>query len=81
VKIFFKIVLVLFILWVCAVVASIFAGVAGALVAVLLHAGPFAITMIVRILGTIFFFGFALLAWVIYSRRRARRQARKTEAA
>jgi hypothetical protein len=81
VKIFLKIVLVLFILWLCAVVASIFAGVAGVLAAVLLHAGPYAITMIVRVLSTIFFFGFALLAWVIYSRRRARRLARKTDAA
>jgi hypothetical protein len=72
VKIFLKIVLVLFILWVCTVLASICGGVAGALAAVLLHASPFGITLIVRVLGTLFFFGFVLLAWVIYSRRRSR---------
>ena len=78
-KIFFQIVLVLFILWVCAVAASIAGGVAGALAAVLLHAGPVAITLIVRIVGTVFFFGFVLLAWVIYSRRRDRKSAGKSD--
>ena len=81
VKTLLKIALVLFILWICAVVASIFGGVAGALAATLLHAGPYAITMIVRILTTIFFFGFVLLAWVIYSRRGDRMLARKGGAA
>jgi hypothetical protein len=78
VKILLKVVFVLFILWVCAVVASIFGGVAGALAAVLLHASPYIITLIVRVFSTIFFFGFVLLAWVIYSRRRSRKFARKS---
>ena len=78
-KIFFKIVFVLFVLWVCAVAASVVGGVAGALAAVLLHAGPFAITLIVRIFGTISFFGFVLMTWVIYSRRRDRKSARKND--
>jgi hypothetical protein len=81
VKILLKIVLVLFILWVCAVLASIVGGVAGALAAVLLHASPFAITLIVRVFGTLFFFGVVLLAWVIYSHRRARKLARKNSVA
>jgi len=81
VKIFLKIVLVLFILWVCTVLASICGGIAGALAAVLLHASPFAITLIVRVFGTLVFFGFVLLAWVIYSRLRARRLARKDSVA
>jgi hypothetical protein len=80
VKKFFKIVVVLFILWFCAVVASIFGGAAGALAAVLLRAGPYTITMIVRTFSTGFFFGFVLLAWVIYSRRRSRKLSRKSGA-
>jgi hypothetical protein len=81
VKIVLKIVLVLFILWICAVVASICAGVAGALAAVVLHAGPSTTTMIVKTFTTIFFFVFGLLAWGIYSRRRARMLARKSDVA
>ena len=77
-KLFFQIVLVLFILWICAVLASVFAGVSGALVAIFLHAGPTVITMVVRILSTVFFFLFVFLAWLVYSRIRERKLARKT---
>jgi hypothetical protein len=76
-KIFFKIVLVVLILYVCAVAGEFFAGVIGAIAAVYLHASPYAITLIVRVLTTVFFCGFVLLAWVIYSRRRVRKSRRK----
>jgi hypothetical protein len=71
-KIFLKVVLVLFILYVCAVAGEFFAGVLGAIGAVYFHASPYATTVIVRVLATVFFFFFVLVAWVIYSRRRAR---------
>jgi len=78
VKTFFKIVLVLLILFICGVLADICAGVIAALAAVLLHAGPVAVTIIVRIFATVFFCGFVLLSWVIYSRRRDRKLRRKS---
>ena len=80
-KIVFQIVLVLFVLYLCGVAGAFFAGIFGALAATLLHASAFATTLIVRILGAVFFCGFALLAWVIYSRRRARKLVRRSDAA
>lgn len=76
-KTFLKVVLVLLILYVCATAGGFFAGVTGAIVAVCLHASPYAITLTVRVLTAVFFCGFALLAWVIYSQRRARKSRRK----
>jgi hypothetical protein len=76
-KIFLKVVLVVLILYVCATAGGFFAGVIGAIAAVYLHASPYTITLIVRVLTTVFFCGFVLLAWVIYSRRRARKSRRK----
>ena len=80
-KILFKIVLVLLVLSVCAAAGAFFAGIVGALAAVLLHARPYAVTMIVRVLSSVFFFGFVFLAWVIYSRRQARKLRRKSDTA
>ena len=77
-KTLLKIGLALLVLFICGVLADIFGGVAAALAAVLLHAGPIAVTNIVRVLGTIFFLGFVLLAWVIYSRVQARKARRKS---
>jgi len=76
-KTFLKVVLVVFVLYFCATVGGFFAGVIGAIVAVYLHASPYAITLTVRVLTTVFFCGFVLLAWVIYSRRRVRKSRRK----
>jgi hypothetical protein len=76
-KIFFKVVLVLLILYVCAVAGEFFAGVLGAIAAVYFHASPYATTVIVRVLATVFFFCFVLVAWVVYSRRRARKSRRR----
>ncbi len=68
-----KIVLVLLVLYLCGILGEFFAGVIGAIAAAYFHAGPYATTVIVRVLATVFFFGFVLFAWVIYSRRRARK--------
>lgn len=77
-KTFLKVVLVVFVLYFCATAGGFVAGVIGAIVAVYLHASPYAITLTVRVLTAIFFCGFVLLAWVIYSRSRARKSRRKT---
>jgi hypothetical protein len=76
-KILFKIVLVLLILYVCGVAGAFFGGVLGAIGAVYFHADPQATALIVRLLTIFFFCGFVLLAWVIYSRRRERRLRQK----
>jgi hypothetical protein len=81
VKTLFKIILVLFVFSICAVAGAFLAGVVAALAAVLLHAAPYAVTMIVRVLSTLFFFGFILLAWVIYSSLQARKLRRRKNTA
>jgi hypothetical protein len=80
-KIFLQIVLALLVLYLCGVAGAFFAGVIGALAATLLHATPYATVMIVRILSTVFFFGFVFLAWVIYSSRRSRRLRHRSDTA
>jgi hypothetical protein len=50
-KTFLKVVLVVFVLYFCATVGGFFAGVIGAIVAVYLHASPYAITLTVRVLA------------------------------
>jgi hypothetical protein len=73
-KTLFKILVVLSVLYLCAVAATFFAGMIGAVAAAYFHASPYATRLIVRLFTTTFFFGFALLAWVIYSRTRARQR-------
>jgi len=51
--------------YLCGVAGAFFAGIFGALAATVLHADTHATTLIVKILSTVFFSGFALLAWVI----------------
>jgi membrane protein implicated in regulation of membrane protease activity len=72
-----KIVLVLLLLSLCGILGEFFAGVIGAIAAAYFHAGPHATTVIVRVLATVFFLSFGLLAWVIYSRRRERKPVRR----
>jgi hypothetical protein len=71
-KTFFKIVLIFLIVYLSGVAGRFIAGVVAAIAAAYFHASPHATTLIVRSLATIFFGGFVLLAWVIYSRNRAR---------
>ena len=79
-KTLFQIILVLLVLYICGVAGALFGGVVGALAAALLHAGPYAVTMIVGVLSTLFFCGFVLLAWVIYSGLKDRKLGRKGNA-
>jgi hypothetical protein len=71
-----KIARVLLVLCLCAISGEFFAGVIGAIAAAYFHAGPYVTTVTVRVLATVFFFGFGLLAWVIYSRRWERKSVR-----
>jgi hypothetical protein len=75
----FKLVLGFLVLYLCGVAGSFFGGVVGAVAAAAFHAGPYAITSIVRVLSTLFFFGFVGLAIVIYSRRQARKSGQATK--
>jgi phage shock protein PspC (stress-responsive transcriptional regulator) len=56
-----------------------FAGVVGAIAAAYFHASPYATTVIVRVLAMIFFFGFVLSAWAIYSRGLVRKSRRRNK--
>jgi membrane protein implicated in regulation of membrane protease activity len=76
----FKIILALLVLYLCGILGGFFAGVIGAIAAAYFHAGPYATTVVVRVLTTIFFCGFVLAAWVILSRRRERKSRRKNNA-
>ena len=76
-KTLFKIALVLLFLFVCATLGEIFGGVIGAVAAAFLHASPYVTMVLVRVFTTLFFFGFLLLAWVIYSRRRESKARRR----
>jgi len=73
----FKLVLAVLVLYLCGVAGSFFGGVVGAIAAAVFHAGPYAITLTVRVLSTVFFFGFLALALVIYSRRQKRKSLQK----
>ena len=55
------------VLYLCGVAGSFLGGVVGAFAAVLWHAGPYAVTMIVRVFSAVFFCGFVALAWMIYT--------------
>ncbi len=77
-KIFFKVVLVVLILYLWVIAGEFVGGVFGAIAAAYFHASPYATMVIVRLLATFSFGGFALLAWVIYSRRRERKLRRET---
>lgn len=72
-KTLFKVALAFLVLYLCGVASSFFGGVAGAVAAAAFHAGPYTITLTVRVLSTVFFFGFVALALVIYSRRQKRK--------
>jgi len=72
-KTLFKILVVILVLDICGVAGAFFGGVLGALAAAYFHVGAYATVLIVRVLTVAFFCGFALWAWVIYSRRRERK--------
>jgi hypothetical protein len=78
-KTLFQLVLGFLILYLCGVAGSFFGGIFGAIAAAYFHASPYATITIVRVLSTIFFFGFVALAFVIYSRRQARKSRQKTK--
>jgi hypothetical protein len=69
-KALLKVVLVVSIVYLSGVAGRFLAGVIAAIAAAYFHASPQATVFIVRVLATIFFIGFVLLAWVIYSRQR-----------
>jgi uncharacterized membrane protein YozB (DUF420 family) len=77
-KTLFKLVLAFLVLYICGVAGSFFAGVVGAISAAAFHAGPYAITLIVRMLSAVFFVGFVAL--VIYWRRQKRNERQKNSA-
>jgi uncharacterized membrane protein HdeD (DUF308 family) len=79
-KTLFHLVLAFLVLYLCGVVGSFFAGVIGAIAAAVLHASPYATTLIYRMLSAVFFFGFVGLAWAIYSRRQGRKSRQKNSA-
>jgi hypothetical protein len=68
------------VLYLCGVAGSFLGGVVGAFAAVLWHAGPYAVTMIVRVFSAVFFCGFVALAWMIYTRFQKRKLRRKSTA-
>ena len=76
-KTLFKILVVILVLDLCGVAGAFFGGVLGALAAAYFHVGAYATVLIVRVLTVTFFCGFALWAWVIYSRRRERKSRQK----
>jgi hypothetical protein len=63
-KTMFKLVLAFLVLYLCGVAGSFFGGVVGAIAAADFHAGPYAITLVVRVLSTVFFLGFVALAFI-----------------
>jgi Flp pilus assembly protein protease CpaA len=77
VKTLFHLVLICAVFYLCGVAGSFLAGVIGALAAAGLHAGPYAVTMIVRVFSALFFCGFVFLAWTIYSRRKKRMRLKR----
>jgi membrane protein implicated in regulation of membrane protease activity len=79
-KTLFKLVLAFLVLYICGVAGSFFADVVGAISAAAFHAGPYAITLIVRVLSAVFFVGFVALALVIYWRRQKRNERQKNSA-
>jgi hypothetical protein len=68
------------VLYLCGVAGSFLGGVVGAFAAVLWHAGPYAVTMIVRVFSAVFFCGFVALAWMIYTHFQKRKLRRKSTA-
>jgi hypothetical protein len=68
------------VLYLCGVAGSFLGGVVGAFAAVLWHAGPYAVTMVVRVFSAVFFCGFVALAWMIYTRFQKRKLRRKSTA-
>jgi membrane protein implicated in regulation of membrane protease activity len=79
-KTLFKLVLAFLVLYLCGVAGSFFGGVVGAIAAAVFHAGPYAVTLTVRALSTVFFFAFVALALMIYSRRQKRKAQQKGSA-
>jgi hypothetical protein len=80
VKLVLQLGLAFLVLYLCGVAGSFLGGVGGAIAAVLLHAGPYAVTMIVRVLSVVFFCGFVVLAWTIYARFQKRKLRQKNTA-
>ncbi|HEX4380583.1 MAG TPA: hypothetical protein VH022_11145 [Candidatus Acidoferrum sp.] len=79
-KILLQLGLAFVVLYLCGVAGSFLGGVVGAFVAVLWHAGPYAVTMVVRVFSAVFFCGFVALAWMIYTRFQKRKLRRKSTA-
>jgi membrane protein implicated in regulation of membrane protease activity len=79
-KTLFNLVLAFLVLYLCGVAGSFFGGVVGAIAAAAFHAGPYAITLIVRVVSSVFFLGFVALALAIYLRRQSRRTQQKNSA-
>jgi hypothetical protein len=75
---FFKVVVIFSLVFLSGIIGRFLAGITAAIAAAYFHTSPQVTTLIVRVLATTFLFGFALLMWVIYSRRRERKSRQGT---